>query len=191
MILPTRFASFLRFAARLSDWIQQLLKRNLPVVVQESIPSGTARPAVHDTLRTRIGVLWRHFMASFAVRSVRPLLRSSFNSLHDVASGVQVLLPARRPSNVAGLVVPVVVDAVKGKAEWSLSNILSERLEGAPPLLTNGDASPSVVLEIRSIRISASLDHVRPSVVEGLLRLVAHGGSFGRAAIVQQNLGGS
>lgn len=104
-------------------------------------------------------------MPAFAVCLRALHLGVSYHGLHDIGTGVKQLFSPRGPSAVAGLVVAVIIDAVKLKAWWTVSHISVKVLERLAPSIAYRNTSSSVVLPIRPIGVCAALDHVVPGVV--------------------------
>lgn len=91
----------------------------------------------------------------------------------DVRSGVAGLGCGRRPSTVAGLVVPVVVDSIDGEDCSAVpfpfgtrAHVFQERLKAATPSGANGDATRSVVLVSRAAG-GTPFNHGSPDFVLG------------------------
>jgi hypothetical protein len=81
-------------------------------------------------------------------------------------ASVVVVLFARGPSAVAGLIVPVVVDPVDSvSGSRSLAHVRKEVGEGCFPAFTYADASSAVVLEAGLFGVSASREHPGPDFV--------------------------
>lgn len=81
-------------------------------------------------------------------------------------SAVATLLKGGSPSNVARLVVPVVVDPVNAVL-WTgtASYVCQESRKGLVPFVADGDSAPSVVLEIRMRTHVATRSQAAPHVV--------------------------
>ena len=91
---------------------------------------------------------------------------------------IERLLGGCRPAAVSGLVISVVIDAVKPHARRRLAHVGEEVLEGEPPF-ADRNAAGAVIREPSVIRIAASLDHRRPASVGRGLR------ASGRMAVFQ------
>lgn len=69
---------------------------------------------------------------------------------HFCAALIAYLFACCRPSQVSGLIVPVVIDSVDGVAQWSIPNtgedVISESDKGFYPWLMHGYASASIML---------------------------------------------
>ncbi len=85
-----------------------------------------------------------------------------------VPSLVAVLLRSGSPAAVAGLVVPIVVDAVDAVVQrWPRSKVFKKGGVTLAPALANGNPASSPVLEQHIIGVFAALNHFGPSVVFG------------------------
>lgn len=80
---------------------------------------------------------------------------------------VLCLLFASRPLAVAGLVVAVVIDALKRVfvVRW-IAHVIKE-IGKQHPTLANNYASPAVALEVLFMRVVAALTHFNPTAVAG------------------------
>lgn len=79
------------------------------------------------------------------------------------ATSVTPLLMKRGPSDVAGFVVPVDVDAIKAvPRRGSLAHVFEERREAVSPAVADRDSASSVVRPARHIRIGAPRNHAGP-----------------------------
>ena len=67
----------------------------------------------------------------------------TLESDRPVAPSIVGLLCQRGPAAVAGIIIAVVVDAIKGLASWAITHIRQEVLVGKPPL-TDRDSSSTV-----------------------------------------------
>jgi hypothetical protein len=108
------------------------------------------------------------------------------SQIHDMrrgeSSAVPHLLAGGGPANIAGLVVPVVVDPVnRVLGPGTGADVLIEGREVVQPLVADFDAARSVVDRHLRVRIAASLSHRTPSVVFGRA-MHAVGGGWGRLA---------
>lgn len=82
-----------------------------------------------------------------------------------VARRVPVLLFPGSPTAVLGLVVAIVVYAVKRVLRaWTTSHVFEEALERAPAV-TDGDPSASVAVEEPMLRVSAPEEHLGPCLI--------------------------
>lgn len=79
-------------------------------------------------------------------------------------SPIQVLFSGCRPSAIARLVRPVVIDAVERFALGSLAHVLQEGFERSP-VVAYGDASSAVQVEVQSFRVPTAFPHRSPRVV--------------------------
>jgi hypothetical protein len=79
-------------------------------------------------------------------------------------AAVSDLFFRRGPADIAGFVVPVVVDAVDGLSGRALAHVLQESFE-AQPTFTNGDAAPAVTRPSIAFRIGASLYYFHPGAI--------------------------
>lgn len=79
------------------------------------------------------------------------------------SSGIAPLLLPGGPPAISGFVVAIIVDAVNGMAAGRpTSHVAEERLEGLRPFVTDPNASSSVVREVPTLWIGASLLHGSP-----------------------------
>ncbi len=102
---------------------------------------------------------------------------------HHQAASVGPLLFRRRPAAIARLIIAVVIDSVNGMlGRWARPHVGRECLETHSPSLAHRNAASSVVLKICEPAIAASVDHVRPNVVNRSTRhavlKIHHGGAF-------------
>jgi hypothetical protein len=86
-----------------------------------------------------------------------------------VVTRITRLFFARGPTDIAWLVVTVVVDAIKRvTTAWArtdlVQNVGPEILKRSPAF-TNRDAASSVKLPVRCVRVSAALEYVVPNIV--------------------------
>lgn len=86
----------------------------------------------------------------------------------DVRPCVRRLLDSGCPTTVRRLVVPVVVDALNGRALRPLAHVAQEVREpfSAEPPITDLDSATSIVWPRLTARVSASRDHGSVSVVQ-------------------------
>jgi hypothetical protein len=81
-------------------------------------------------------------------------------------AAVVALLLCGGPSDIAGLVVPVVVDAVDGvKPAGAQPDVFKEGLEGSTPLEAYLDTPAAIPIEVPDPRIPAPGDHALPREV--------------------------
>ena len=85
------------------------------------------------------------------------------------------------PAAVAGFVIPVVVDPIKGQSMRTFSHVC-EKVNEIEPAFADGNASTSVAIPLIVIRIEASSFHVRPGNVRA--------GSFKSVALPMSILSG-
>lgn len=86
--------------------------------------------------------------------------------LYVKTASVRVLDRSRRPTNVSGFVVPIVVDPIDRMAQrWSAADVLDEALERVDPARVNRDASPAVVGVTTLLWVQAARLHRNPSPV--------------------------
>lgn len=78
-------------------------------------------------------------------------------------SGVSILFRPCRPSAVAGLVVPVIVDPLDGVARGTRAHVGSEARDIVEPPIAHRDPSTAVVLEVLAAGVQAPVLHVRPA----------------------------
>lgn len=89
-----------------------------------------------------------------------------FNAL--IIASVKLLNGLSGPPAIIRGVITIVVDAINGMAHgWTRSHVSVEHGERVTPTLTDGNASPSVAMEVLSGWARASLDHVSPYMVFG------------------------
>lgn len=89
----------------------------------------------------------------------------------SVVPCVAALLFACRPSHIARLVVPVIVDAIKFVARrWALAHILKERLKRLSPAVAHFYAATAVVLVVAMCWKCASSDCIAPQTIQARFR---------------------
>ena len=161
------------------NWIEKFLYRAFLVVVQPAIPSDPAMSTVTKT-PVSIGILRRKFMVAQAMRLGSLHVRMGLYCNHIMQPGVKSLLFPRSPSAVFWSVVAVIIDSINRVLFGTGPHVQKKVLESrtfwnyAAPSLANGYTSASIVFVIRPATVLASLNHVGPSVVHGLQRLIAH-----------------
>lgn len=84
-------------------------------------------------------------------------------SQHYVVAFVAGLLSERSPSTITGLVIPVVINPVKRKAEWFLTHVFQKLLELAPPVAYR-NATGAVVAVLVVVGVVAALTHCVPAL---------------------------
>lgn len=89
---------------------------------------------------------------------------------------VVVLFNTCRPSHIAGLVIPIVVDAINREFfRWSWTNVFKKCNETLAPALAHLNASATVVAIVASLWVVAALNHAAPDT--GFMA-IAHPVSF-------------
>lgn len=83
----------------------------------------------------------------------------------DRISAVHLLFRGCSPSAIAGFVVPVIVDAVKGSSARPISHVLAKRGEVLSPLRAHLDATAAVVGVFPILRILAAINCSAPSLI--------------------------
>ncbi len=87
-----------------------------------------------------------------------------------ITASIPRLLFLRRPSDIARLIVPVVVDTVNlMRGRRTRAEVRIECAEGSPPQFANRDASPAIVVEGLMVRIGTSIKHTAPDFELGRL----------------------
>lgn len=99
-----------------------------------------------------------------------------------LAALVVGLLLVGGPAHVAGLIVPVVVDAVDRHA-WMRppAHVIEKCLVTVSPALTYGDSSAAVISKLVLSRILASLNHAAPTNIFSTWRIVSDVAMFPEA----------
>jgi len=99
--------------------------------------------------------------------------RGAISNHLDGASPIKALLFCARPAQVAGFVMPVLIDpiecvAYRSRPEIGLDpiNELSRAAEFSPPILVNLDATPAVQQPICIIGVEAPIKHAGPNGVK-------------------------
>lgn len=83
-------------------------------------------------------------------------------------AAIACLLLLRGPSTVAGLVMPVRVDAIQAvSSAGATPHVLEEGLVGVQPALADSNASAAVVGPLRCLRIRTTIAHVSPRDIFG------------------------
>ena len=99
---------------------------------------------------------------------------SGATCLPRIAS-IDSLLGSGRPSAVPGLVIPIIVDPVKGHVLGTRPHVAQEALEGSPPF--TDDDSPAAVTRVRSVPgVVDAPEHGHPGTPCGVV------GTLGRSA---------
>ncbi len=102
-----------------------------------------------------------------------------------VRARVQRLLAWCRPSDIAWLVVAIVVDSVNGVfRRRALSYVSSKRDKVSRPLVTNGDPASAVLWVTRTLGVQTSLLHRDPRLVQARFRQTVRGGSRASGLVV-------
>jgi len=122
---------------------------NFPTTIKNPIPYQRSRYAgLSGPLRNRHGLT---IMLNVAV-----------------VSFVIALLHASSPSAVGGGVVPIVVDAVNGCSNWSISHVLQKTLERGHPSIANLNSPAPVISPCIIPRIATAVLHSDPNIVDGM-----------------------
>lgn len=99
-------------------------------------------------------------------RPLRDTKRFSTNRQPSISSSVLGLSCVRRPANISGFIVAVIVNAVKGMTcGWCLSNISKKVFKRLSPTITDNNSTASVTREPRHILVITSIPHVAPRLI--------------------------
>lgn len=151
--------------------------RSCCAVVMAAVTDAPFSICGHEmtTMRTELGSL-------ATVPTSTSLTASALNALFVRLAGVCGLFDARCPSHVSGLVVTVVVAAVKREFwRWSSAYVRDEVRKTATPSFAHLNPAPAVILERLVLRVMATLNHRlintvflrRTQAMRALLRLAA------------------
>jgi hypothetical protein len=78
------------------------------------------------------------------------------------STSIPLLLAPCRPSAVAGLIIAIIVHAIKSQPKWSPAHIFDECKKTISPSFTDRNSPSAVVAIFKRLRIAASLDHATP-----------------------------
>lgn len=119
---------------------------------------------LHGPAKVSNAMLDSRWMQAVFLAPLRHCFALSMQLINNIPASVVRLNELRRPSAIAGLVVPVVVDAVETKPIRTGAHIGEEVLESAPRLM-DGDASSAVPIVLLVSRTRTPINHRSPRVV--------------------------
>lgn len=88
----------------------------------------------------------------------------SIDRVNAVTAHVSHLLFLRGPYNILRAIALRVVQSFKTLSRWTVSHVLKKVLKTHPPVANRNSPTP-VVLEMRLVRVGASLNHSAPKLV--------------------------
>jgi hypothetical protein len=142
-------------------------------------------PAIHSDFYFSSGVpalvSARSADLSFLVGHLFKLMALLAVFFSGCRSAIELLFASCGPAHIAGLVIAVVINAIKRVCDgWWLSDVGIERLKGVKPFRVDSDTSVLIVSLFRSTRIAKPVLHVLPrpvNLASALTVMGAHRGS--------------
>lgn len=99
---------------------------------------------------------------------------------------------SRSPSDITGLIVAVVIDAIKGKARRTNSDMLKKRFKAMIPFFAKRNAAPAIIFKLAKLRIKAAFFYITPDYVffsaASSVRFASRTGSFALQATAALSL---
>lgn len=181
---------FFFLSAWLPNWIHQLVNRDFFVMIQKSIPCSSTN-STSSTIVMNVSIFFSKFMTIFTMCSISSFFRMLFKSNSMVIiSSIICLFFSGSPSAIAWLIITIIIYSINRVIVWPISHVRKEIIKRFSPPIADQNTAPTIIFIILIINIFASLNHLRPSIVNGLFRFIAHLTSFlSRGFIITHNYG--